>query len=106
MEAEMTFVWLDNQGLPRRSYKSQRFERRIDERTAGDIADALRARGIGAAALAMEHLKVDMDVALQVLAGVSQRRGKSFAAATLDRRQRLAEDEALPARLAPELAGA
>lgn len=69
----MTFLWINDQGLPPRHFRQQRFERRIDDRTAGDIADALRARGIGAAALAMDHLQVDMDVALRVLAGTHRR---------------------------------
>lgn len=102
----MTFLWLDNQGLPRRQYGRQRFERRIDDRTAGDIADALRAQGIQPAALAMRYLKVDMDVALRVLAGVSARRGTARAvAATMDRRQRQAECEADAGNLPTELAG-
>lgn len=70
----MTFLWVENQGLPPRHLGGQRFERRIDDRTANDIADALRARGIQAAAMAMEHLHVDMDLALRVLAGTRKRR--------------------------------
>jgi hypothetical protein len=54
----------------------RRFERRIDDRTADDIADALRARGNQAAAVAMQHLHVDVEVALRVLAGTEDDRGK------------------------------
>jgi hypothetical protein len=54
----------------------RRFERRIDDRTADDIADALRARGTQAAAVAMQHLHVDVEVALRVLAGTDDDRGK------------------------------
>jgi hypothetical protein len=54
----------------------RRFERRIDDQTAGDIADALRARGTQAAAVAMDHLQVDVQVALRVLAGTNDDRGK------------------------------
>ena len=60
--------------MPPRSPGQRRFERRIDERTAGDIADALRARGVQAQALALEHLHVDVDLALRVLAGKRERR--------------------------------
>lgn len=55
---------------------TRRFERRIDERTASDIGDALRAAGVQAAALAMQHLQVDVSVALRVLAGKHDERGK------------------------------
>jgi hypothetical protein len=88
LEADMTFKWIDNGGLPRRPARPLRFERRIDERTAADIADALRARGVQAAALAMDHLQVDMDVALRVLAGASTRRGSLLALPSACRRQR------------------
>jgi hypothetical protein len=106
LEADMTFLWLDNDGLPRRPSGRQRFERRIDDRTANDIADALRAHGIQPAALAMDYLEVDMDVALRVLAGVSARRGTATAvAATLDRRQRQ-RGHAGAVGFTPELSGA
>jgi hypothetical protein len=72
----MTFLWIDNQGLPPRHFGGHRFERRIDERTASDISDALRARGTQAAAMAMEHLHVDMDLALRVLSGTRKRRSQ------------------------------
>jgi hypothetical protein len=58
------------------SYLRTRFERRIDERTAADIGDALRAGSVQAAAMAMDHLQVDVDVALRVLAGKNDDRGK------------------------------
>jgi hypothetical protein len=54
----------------------RRFERRIDDRTASDIGDALRARGVQAAAVAMDHLRVDVDVALRVLTGTNDELGK------------------------------
>jgi hypothetical protein len=54
----------------------RRFERRIDDQTASNIADALRARGTQAAAVAMDHLQVDVQVALRVLAGTDDDRGK------------------------------
>ena len=83
----MTFVWIDDQGIRRRTFVEICFERRIDDRTAADIADALRARGIQAAALAMDHLQVDMDVALRVLAWARTRRDAHLAGALADRRQ-------------------
>lgn len=83
----MTFVWIDNEGLPRRQFGEMCFERRIDERTSRDIADALRARGVQAAALAMDHLGVDMDVALRVLAWAATRRNAHLAEALADRRR-------------------
>jgi hypothetical protein len=54
----------------------RRFERRIDDQTAGDIADALRAGRTQAAAAAMDHLQVDVQVALRVLAGTNDELGK------------------------------
>lgn len=85
----MTFKWLDNQGLPRRPARRLRFERRVDARTAADIADALRASGVQAAALAMDHLQVDLKVALRMLAAVSTRRGAvTTVVAVLEHRQR------------------
>lgn len=62
--------------VPRLSPGRRHFERRIDERTAADIGDALRADGVQAAAMAMDHLHVDVDVALRVLAGKNDDRGK------------------------------
>jgi hypothetical protein len=104
----MTFMWIENQGLPRRPYRQQRFERRIDDRTADDIADALRARGIQPAALAMQYLKVDMDVALRVLAGASTWRGLRGMAAVPSayRKQRQADQEFAVVGAAGELADA
>lgn len=81
----MTYLWIDNQGLPPRHFGAHRFERRIDEHTASDIADALRARGIQASAMAMEYLHVDMDLALRVLARANTRRGQPRRAPGLKR---------------------
>ena len=104
----MTFLWIDNQGLPPRHFGAHRFERRIDERTAGDIADALRARGIQASAMAMEHLHVDMDLALRVLSGVRQRRSmvQDAVQAAYGRRRAARADSATRQDLRPELADA
>lgn len=104
----MTFLWIDNQGLPPRHFGGHRFERRIDERTAGDIADALRARGIQASAMAMEHLHVDMDLALRVLSGARQRRSlmQDAVQAAYGRRRPVRAEGAAQHELAPELAGA
>jgi hypothetical protein len=49
-------------------------ERRADHRTAQKIRDALRARGIHAAAQALEHQHVDLATALRVLARPEWRR--------------------------------
>jgi hypothetical protein len=57
-------------------YGKRRFERRIDDRTADDIGDALRADSVQAAALAMEHLEVDVEVALRVLTGTEELHGR------------------------------
>jgi len=102
----MTFLWIDNQGLPPRHLGERRFERRIDERTAGDIADALRARGIQAAALAMDHLQVDMDLALRVLAGQRQRRKVMHDAvqAAYPNRRAASANGGFAAGVAPEMA--
>jgi Arc/MetJ family transcription regulator len=103
----MTFLWVDNQGLPPRHLGgSHRFERRIDERTAGDITDALRAGGTQAAAMAMEHLHVDMDLALRVLSGARKRRSVMQDAVQAAYRTRgpMSGDTAIRDRLAPELA--
>ncbi|MGJ7913987.1 hypothetical protein ACI48D_00715 [Massilia sp. LXY-6] len=61
---------------PRIQSTKRRFERRIDDRTASDIGDALRADGTQAAALAMQHLQVDVQVALRVLAGAKDEPGR------------------------------
>jgi Arc/MetJ family transcription regulator len=71
----MTYLRTGHHKLPRLSPGQRHFERRIDERTAGDIGDALRADSVQAAALAMDHLQVDVDVALRVLAGKNDERG-------------------------------
>jgi hypothetical protein len=54
----------------------RRFERRIDDQTANDIRDALRAESTQAAAAAMDHLRVDVQVALRVLVGSNDELGK------------------------------
>ena len=46
--------------IPRMYPGKRGFERRIDERTAKDIGDALRADSVQAAAMAMKHLQVDV----------------------------------------------
>lgn len=83
----MSYLRINSHKVPRLYPGKRHFERRIDERTAADIGDALRADSVQAAALAMEHLNVDVDVALRVLAGKNDDRGKK-------RRQ---ADEDLPA---------
>ena len=83
----MSYLRINSLKVPRMYLGRRHFERRIDDRTAADIGDALRADSVQAAALAMEHLQVDVDVALRVLAGKNDDRGKK-------RRQ---ADEDLPA---------
>jgi hypothetical protein len=75
MEANMTYLRMGWYKVPRLSPGKRHFERRIDERTAKDIGDALRADSVQAAAMAMDHLQVDVDVALRVLAGKNDERG-------------------------------
>jgi Arc/MetJ family transcription regulator len=84
METHMGYLRMTK--VPRLYPGKRHFERRIDARTAQDIDDALRADSVKAAALAMEHLQVDVDVALRVLAG-DEDRGK----------QRRQADQDLPA---------
>jgi hypothetical protein len=76
MEANMSYLRTGSHKVPRLSPGKRHFERRIDERTATDIGDALRADSVQAAAMAMDHLQVDVDVALRVLAGKNDDRGK------------------------------
>jgi len=83
----MSYLRINSHKVPRMTPGKRHFERRIDERTAADIGDALRADSVQAAAMAMEHLQVDVDVAMRVLAGKNDERGKR-------RRQ---ADEDLPA---------
>jgi hypothetical protein len=80
LEENMAYFWISERELPKLQSGKRRFERRIDERTADDIRDALRAAGTQAAALAMDHLRVDVDVAMRVLAGAHGERGKIRAA--------------------------
>jgi hypothetical protein len=72
----MSYLRINPHKVPRLTPGQRHFERRVDERTAKDIGDALRAESVQAAALAMEHLQVDVDVALRVLAGKNDERGK------------------------------
>jgi hypothetical protein len=76
MEENMAYFWISDRELPRLQSGKRRFERRIDERTADNIRDALRAEGTQAAALAMDYLRVDVEVAMRVLAGAHGERGK------------------------------
>jgi hypothetical protein len=71
----MTYLRTNSNKVPR-LYSGKRFERRIDEHTAADIGDALRADSVQAAAQAMDHLQVDVQVAMRVLAGTNDDRGK------------------------------
>lgn len=66
----MTYRWIDDQGL----LKKMLGERRIDRWTADNVQDALRARGVHAAARAMEYRRVRMETALRVLAMPGRRR--------------------------------
>jgi hypothetical protein len=78
MEATMSYLRMSSQEVPRLYPGQRNFERRIDDRTASDIGDALRADSVQAAALAMQHLQVDVQVALRVLAGTKEEPGKSL----------------------------
>lgn len=73
----MSYLRMSNQQVPRLYPGQRNFERRIDDRTASDIGDALRADSVQAA-LAMQHLHVDVQVALRVLAGTKEEPGKSL----------------------------
>lgn len=72
----MTYLRMNSHKVPQLYPGKRHFERRIDERTAADIGDALRADSVQAAAIAMDHLNVDVQVALRVLAGTNDDRGK------------------------------
>jgi hypothetical protein len=72
-EDDMTYRWIDDQGL----LKKMLGERRIDRWTADNVQDALRARGVHAAARAMEYRRVRMETALRVLAMAKSRRPTS-----------------------------
>jgi hypothetical protein len=71
-ENGMTYRWIDDQGL----LKKMLGERRIDRWTADNVQDALRARGVHAAARAMEYRRVRLETALRVLAVPEKRRKK------------------------------
>jgi hypothetical protein len=66
----MTYRWIDDQGL----LKKMLGERRVDRWTADNVQDALRARGVHAAARAMEYRRVQLETALRVLAVRGKRR--------------------------------
>jgi hypothetical protein len=66
----MTYRWIDDQGL----LKKMLGERRSDRWTAENVQDALRARGVHAAARAMEYRRVGLETALRVLAVQGKRR--------------------------------
>jgi hypothetical protein len=66
----MTYRWIDDQGL----LKKMLGERRIDRWTAENVQDALRARGVHAAARAMEYRRVRLETALRELAMQGRRR--------------------------------
>jgi hypothetical protein len=69
----MTYLRTNSHKVPKLYPGQRRFERRIDEHTAADIGDALRADSVQAAAQAMDHLQVDVQVAMRVLAGTTER---------------------------------
>jgi hypothetical protein len=69
----MTYRWIDDQGL----LKKMLGERRSDSWTAENVQDALRARGVHAAARAMEYRRVQLETALRVLAVQGARRRNS-----------------------------
>jgi hypothetical protein len=66
----MTYRWIDDKGL----LKTMLGERRTDRWTADNVQDALRARGVHAAARAMEYRRVQLDTALRILAVPGRRR--------------------------------
>jgi hypothetical protein len=68
----MSYRWIAEQGL----LKKMLGERRTDRWTADNVQDALRARGVHAAARAMEYRRVRMETALRVLAVPEKRRQK------------------------------
>jgi len=70
----MTFLHIHDQGLPKHALG----ERRNDALTAAHIDDALRTRALPAAAQAMQHLQVDMALALRVLIDPGRRRGPAL----------------------------
>lgn len=72
----MTYLHIHDQGLPKYALG----ERRTDHVTAENVHDALRARGLPAAAQALEYQQVDMDVALRVLVEPGRRRRPANAA--------------------------
>ena len=66
----MTYRWIDDKGL----LKKMLGERRTDRWTAENVQDALRARGVHAAARAMEYRRVQLDTALRILVVPGRRR--------------------------------
>jgi hypothetical protein len=69
-EGIMTYRWIDDQGL----LKKLLGERRIDPWTARIVDDALRGGESAQAARSMAWRRVNMDVALRVLAMPGKRR--------------------------------
>jgi hypothetical protein len=74
----MTFLHIRDQGL-RKTPEHALGERRSDNATADKIRDALRARGVQAAAQALAHQHVALHIALRVLAGPARRRAEDGA---------------------------
>jgi len=66
----MTYRWIDDQGL----LKKVLGERRIDPWTAAVVADALRDHSGADAAKLMAYRRVNIDVALRVVAAPARRR--------------------------------
>jgi hypothetical protein len=69
----MSYQWIDDQSQLRNPQDTLG-DRRTDRQTAEKIRDALRARSVHAAALALEHQHVDFATALRVLAKPEWRR--------------------------------
>ena len=72
----MTYLHIHDQGLPKHALGEQR----TDHATEESVEDALRAHGLRAAAQAMEHLHVDLAIALRVLSHPGRRRAAAPAA--------------------------
>jgi hypothetical protein len=75
----MSYQWIKDHSrafATRDDTRSRLGERRTDHRTAEKIRDALRARGVHAAAQALEHQHIDLATALRVLARPEWRRAR------------------------------
>lgn len=70
----MTYLHIDDQGPSRHALGARRIERRIDCVTEENIHDALRARGMAAAAQALDFQCVDLATAMRVLTAPCRRR--------------------------------